>query len=284
MKTAVILIQCDDRPGIVARISDFIYRNSGNMISADQYSSDPKGGRFFMRVAFYFDEKRWPVEKLEKGFDAIADEIEAGYSLHYTDRPLRMGVLVSKADHCLYDILYRYKSGQIHVEIPFVVSNHPDLRDLAESHGIQFYHLPVSPDTKKEQQQQLLELSRETTDFLVLARYMQILDRSFLDGYAKDVINIHHSFLPSFKGAYPYRRAYERGVKVIGATAHFVTEDLDEGPIIEQIVEKVTHRDSEADLKQKGQNLENRALAGAIGAYAEHRILRDGLRTIVFHS
>jgi len=195
---------------------------------------------------------------------------------------MRMGILVSKTDHCLTDLLYRCRSGELDLEIACVVSNHPDQEALVKPLNIPYRYSPVSKENTKETELEILEIIRDNTDFIVLARYMQILSAEFLDAYGKDVINIHHSFLPSFKGANPYQQAYDRGVKVIGATAHYVTQHLDEGPIIEQIVEKVTHRDHLEDLKRKSRNLEKAALANAIQAHIEHRIIRFQNKTIVF--
>ncbi|MBD3390573.1 MAG: formyltetrahydrofolate deformylase [Chitinivibrionales bacterium] len=282
MESAVILIQCPDQRGIIARLSEFVFRYNGNIIQADQYTTDPQNGRFFMRLEFTFDPAKVPPDHLEREFDILAAGLGATWEIHYASTVMRMGILVSKLDHCLVDLLYLHRSGELRVDIPLVASNHDAVRPLVEQAGIPFHHIPVTPDTKPERESTLLELVRETTDFLVLARYMQILTAVFMEGYRGDIINIHHSFLPSFKGSDPYRRAYERGVKVIGATAHFVTVELDEGPIIEQVVERVSHRDNVDMLKRKGRNLEKLALANAIQAYVEHRIIRYENKTIVF--
>ncbi len=282
METAILLIQCPDTKGIVARISEFIFHHSANIIQSDQYSSDPVNGTFFMRVEFCFDPDSTSPEKIEVNFGNIAREIKAQWQIHYASTVMKMGILVSKQDHCLYDLLYRWRSGELKVEVPFVISNHDDVAPLVEHFGIKFYHFPVTKENKLQQEESILQLAMQNSDFLVLARYMQILSPSFLKGYTKDIINIHHSFLPSFKGANPYRQAYNRGVKVIGATAHYVTEDLDEGPIIEQVVERVSHRDNEESMKKKGKNLEKLALANAIGLYSEHRIIRYQNKTVVF--
>ncbi|MDX9972696.1 MAG: formyltetrahydrofolate deformylase [FCB group bacterium] len=282
MDRAVLLIQCPDHKGIVAKISNFVFGVDGNIIHSDQYSTDPEGGRFFMRVEFDFDERRLSKETLESAFAPIAKDLEATWEIHYASRPLRMGILVSRYDHCLFEVLYRLRSGDLHVEIPFVMSNHADLADLVEGYGIPFHCVPVQPGGKTEAEHEMLRLIGDRTDFLVLARYMQILTESFMNGYTKDIINIHHSFLPSFKGANPYRQAYERGVKLIGATAHYVTLDLDEGPIIEQLVTHVSHRDNPDDLKRKGKNLEKIALVNAIQAHIEHRVIRYKNKTVVF--
>lgn len=282
MKHAILLVRCRDRKGIVSKVSEFIFRHDGNIINSDQYSTDPSGGEFFMRLEFWFDEAVAPVPVLEDDVAALGVELEAQCILHYADQPLRMGILVSKFDHCLVDLLYRQRLGEIHVDIPMIVSNHPDAKPIADTYGIPFHHVPMKPETKLEGERTILELVRDATDFLVLARYMQIVTDGFLAAYKKDIINIHHSFLPSFKGANPYRQAYDRGVKVIGATSHFVTPELDEGPIIEQVVERVYYKDTLEDLKRKGRNLEQQALASAIRAYANHRIIRAGQKTVVF--
>mgnify|MGYP000216547837 CR=1 FL=1 len=282
MENAVILIQCPDRRGLVAGISGFILRCNGNIIQSDQYSTDPENGRFFMRIDFTFDPGHMSREHLEREFDILARSLDASWKIHYASTVMRMGVMVSKHDHCLAEVLYRYRSGELGVHIPFVAGNHESVRPVVEQAGIAFHHIPVTPKTRQEAEKKLLDLAVGTTDFLVLARYMQILTPQFLKAYGRDIINIHHSFLPSFKGADPYRQAYERGVKLIGATAHYVTEDLDEGPIIEQLVDRVSHRDNIEMLKRKGKNLEKLALANAIQAHAEHRIIRYCNKTIVF--
>ena len=281
MTQTVLLIQCPDKKGIVARVSDFIFRSECNILTSDQHTTDPEGGRFFMRLLFSLDEERVSRETLEKGWREVADELQATWEIHYSTETPRMGILVSKQDHCLFDLLYRHRSGELHVTIPMVISNHEDCRDLVERYDIPFHHVPVTPETKLRAEQSILDLVQDT-DFLVLARYMRVLSDGFLAAYKRDIINIHHSFLPSFKGADPYRQAYERGVKIIGATAHYVTPVLDEGPIIEQMVERVYYKDTVEDLKRKGRSLEKLALANAIHAHLDHRIIRHAQRTIVF--
>ncbi|MFP4163096.1 MAG: formyltetrahydrofolate deformylase [Chitinispirillaceae bacterium] len=279
METATLLIRCPDTKGIVAGISDFLFRHDANIIQSDQHSSDPENGTFFMRVEFLSDSQSRSA--LEAEFAVIASEIGAEWQIHYSNDVMNMGILVSRQDHCLFDLLYRWRSGELKVNIPFVISNHPDVGPLVEQFGVAFYHFPVG-ENKLQQEEKILQIAKDKSEFLVLARYMQIISPQFLSQYKGDIINIHHSFLPSFKGANPYRQAYNRGVKVIGATAHFVTEDLDEGPIIEQVVERVSHRDNEKSMKKKGKNLEKLALANAIGLYSEHRIIRFQNKTIVF--
>lgn len=282
MKKTVLLMQCPDKPGIVARLSEFIFRHGANIISSDQHSTDPQGGRFFMRIVFALDETAVPLKAFEADWRATAEDLEAEYSIHFLEQRMRMGILVSKYDHCLADLLYRVRAGDLNCEVPMVISNHENARDMVERYGVPFHHVPVTKETKLEAERSILEWVRESTDFLVLARYMQIISDGFLGAYGKDIINIHHSFLPSFKGANPYRQAYDRGVKVIGATAHYATAELDEGPIIEQEVERVYYKDSVADLMRKGATLERITLANAIRAHTEHRIIRHGRKTIVF--
>ncbi len=282
MERAVILVQCPDQVGIVAKLSNFVFEHGGNIVQSHQHSTDAGPSRFFMRLEFLFEDSPAIRRRLESGMTKIAGELQAWWRLHYASDPIRMAIAVSKYDHCLLDLLYRVRVGELRVEIPLVVSNHEDLRVYAEQEHIPFHHLPVDPQNRRAQEKQLVELIRDRADFLVMARYMQILSQAFLDDYGKDVINIHHSFLPSFKGANPYRQAYERGVKVIGATAHFATVDLDEGPIIEQVVGRVSHKDSVDDLKRKGRLLEQAALANAILAYIEHRVMRYENKTVVF--
>lgn len=282
METAIILIQCPDQKGIIAKISNFVFTYEGNIIKSDQYSTDPDGGIFFMRIEFCFDPERLPPRNLESAFAALAQSLGATWELHYASRKVRMAIAVSKYDHCLLDLLYRVRIGELPVAIPCVVSNHEDLRTVVESYGIPFHHLPVTQDTKSEQESAILDLIKDESDLLVLARYMQILSDDFITAYGKDIVNIHHSFLPSFKGANPYRQAYERGVKIIGATAHYATASLDEGPIIAQAVEPVSHNDNVESLKRKGRHLELIALASAIRSHCEHRIIRFENKTIVF--
>lgn len=281
MEQAILLIQCPDGKGIVAKLSNFVFEHGANILSSYQYSTDPDGGRFFMRLKFVFDEAEIQRDDLEAGIAALARELDAAWELHFESRVMRMALAVSRFDHCLADLLYRVQSGELRVEVPLVVSNHEDTRELVERYGIPFHYLPVTKESRPEQEQQFLDLIRDTSDFLVLARYMQILSQDFLDGYGKAVINIHHSFLPSFKGANPYRQAHDRGVKIIGATAHFATVSLDEGPIIDQQVGRISHKDKVETLKQKGRDLEKLALASAIRMYLQHRVIRYENKTVV---
>ncbi len=280
MNRFVLLFQSDDRPGIVAKISDFIFRNNGNIVEADQYSTDFKNGHFFLRVEFVTDAE---IEEISAGFSTeVASRFSKMCWWRFFDKSkkLRMGILVSSPDHCLHELLYLKSSGELNVDIPFVVSNCENHAPLLKCNNIPFYYVPASKNNRMEGE--ILELVKDRTDFLVLARYMLIFSGGFLKEYGKNIINIHHSFLPSFKGADPYGQAFERGVKVIGATAHFVAEELDEGPIISQVVEPVSHRDAPQKLASKGKLLEKKALAQALFSYCDYKIMRYKNRTIVF--
>ena len=280
MKTVILLFQCNDQKGIVARLSDFIFRKGGNIIEADQHSTDPEGGHFFFRIEFCIAKDEYECSSFDAECAEVARRFEAEWSMYDKEKRLRMGILVSSPDHCLTDLLYLVRSGELKVDIPFVVSNCEAHGHLAESYGVPFHFLPAAAQNRMEPD--ILAIAEDSSDFLVLARYMMVFSGDFLHAYGKDIINIHHSFLPSFKGANPYRQAFDRGVKVIGATAHFVTPELDEGPIITQMVEGVTHKDSVERLKRKGKNLEKRALADAVHKYIDYRVLRFKNKTIVF--
>jgi len=281
--TARLLISCPDRPGIVAAVSQFLYSHGANILDASQHSTDPKGGVFFMRMVFYLEDLDVTRPQFERAFaEVVARPFGMDWRVAYADRVKRMAVMVSKYDHCLLELLWRVRSGEFCVQIPFVLSNHDDLRGLTESFGLPFHHLSVTKDAKAEQEAWVLELLEGRVDFIVLARYMQILSPAFVARYPTRILNIHHSFLPAFVGANPYKRAYERGVKLIGATAHYVTDDLDEGPIIEQDVARVSHRESVEELVQKGRELERIVLSRAVRAHLEDRVLVYGNKTIVF--
>ena len=285
--TARLLISCPDRPGIVAAVSQFLYSHGANILDAQQHSSDPSGGTFFMRMVFYLEDLDLSRPQLERAFgEVVARKFDMSWRVAYADRRKRMAVMVSKVEHCLLELLWRQRSGELPVEIPLIVSNHDRLRGLVEQYGVPFHHLPLTPESKPQQEQQVMELLEQhfdtQHDFIVLARYMQILSPGFVARYPGRIINIHHSFLPAFVGANPYRHAYERGVKLIGATAHYVTEDLDEGPIIEQDVRQVSHRDDERDLVQIGREIERAVLARAVTAHAQDRVLVFGNKTVVF--
>lgn len=283
INTARLLISCPDKPGIVAAVSQFLYTHGANVLDAAQHSTDPTGGTFFMRMVFYLEDLDVSRAQLERAFgEVVAKPFDMTWRVAYADTPKRMAVMVSKYDHALVELLWRWRSGELPVDIPFVVSNHEDLRPLVESFGISFHHLPVTKDTKAEQEARALHLFENKIDLVVLARYMQILSADFVAPYRGRVINIHHSFLPAFVGANPYKHAYERGVKLIGATAHYVTEDLDQGPIIEQDVRRVSHRDNVQDLVKIGREIERTVLARAVAAHVEDRILVHGNKTVVF--
>ncbi len=279
MNTFVLLFRCRDKRGIVSRTSDFILAHEGNIVSADQYSTDPEGGDFFLRIEFFVKSDAFDKESLEEAFSPISKEFKGEYKVYSKDEKMKMGIMVSKPDHCLVELLYLWESGELNVDIPFVLSNHPDHEELVKRYGIPYHYIPANSSDRKEEE--VLSIIKDS-DFVVLARYMLVLSGSFFDSYKKDIINIHHSFLPSFKGADPYGQAFKRGVKVIGATGHFVVDKLDEGPIISQLVEHVSHKDGVEELKRKGKHMEKRALAQAVYEYSNHRIIKDGNRTIVF--
>ncbi len=281
--TARLLISCPDRPGIVAAVSQFLYAHGANVLDSSQHSTDPRGGTFFMRMVFYLEDLDLTRPQFERAFDTVvAGKFEMDWRVAYADYTKRMAIFVSKYDHCLLELLYRWRSGDFEVKIPFVVSNHEDLGELAESYGLPFYSFAVNPEAKALQEAKVLELLEGQVDFIVLARYMQILSPQFVARYPGRIINIHHSFLPAFVGANPYKHAYERGVKLIGATAHYVTEELDQGPIIEQDVTRVSHRHSVKDLVRVGRDAERAVLARAVAAHLDDRVLIFGNKTIVF--
>ena len=278
--SSILLFQSKDQKGIVAGITDFIFRKGGNIITAEQYSTDPANGHFFFRVEFCLGEGAVGADGLSRDFEMVAGRFAAQWRIFDGASRMRMGILVSRPGHCLFDLLYLWRSGDLRVDIPFVISNHEEHRLLVEQFGVPFHFIPSTSSDRREAE--LLARVKGSSDFLVLARYMLTLSRDFLDSYGRDIINIHHGFLPSFKGARPYHQAYEHGVKVIGATAHFVTESLDEGPIICQKVEAVSHKDDVESLMRKGRNIEKHALSSAVADYAGHRVMRFGGKTIVF--
>jgi formyltetrahydrofolate deformylase len=276
-----LLISCPDKKGLIAAISSFIAMHDGNILSADQYVSD--SGTFFMRLEIEGEGFGLGRDEFAGAFAPLARRHEMDWRVSYTDTSKRMAILVSRYDHCLMDLLWRWDAGELEAQIPLVVSNHPDLAARAENYGIPFYYLPVTKETKAQQESRILDLLFEhAIDFVVLARYMQILSPKFVGAYPNRIINIHHSFLPAFAGADPYHRAHERGVKTIGATAHYVTDELDAGPIIHQDVAHVTHRDTAEDLARLGREVERRVLARAVRWHLEDRVLVGANRTIVF--
>ena len=281
--TAILLVSCPDQRGIVAALSTFITQHNGNIIALDQYV-DTEEGVFFARMEWELAGFSIPFDHFEPAFAPVAAPLRIEWRLHRSDQRLRMAVLVSKQAHCLYDILARHESGEWPVDIAMVLSNHPDHRPLAERHGIPFHHIPVTAATKTEAEARQIALLRQARiDFVVLARYMQILSPVFVQTFPMRILNIHHSFLPAFAGGRPYHAAHDRGVKIIGATAHYVTEKLDEGPIIEQDVIRVSHRQGVDDLVRLGRDLEKIVLSRAIYWHLTHRLLVYKNRTVVFN-
>ena len=282
--TARLLIQCPDRPGIVAAVAGFLYNHGANITSLDQHSTDPEGGDFFMRLEFQTPHLDLPRDVFARAFaDAVARRYEMDWHVSYAADTKRVAIMVSKYDHVLLELLWRGSRGELPAEVTLVISNHPDLREAVESFGVPYHHVPVDPDDKPVAEAEALELLEGRADLIVLARYMQILSQDFVDRYPHRIINIHHSFLPAFVGANPYGQASERGVKLIGATAHYVTEELDEGPIIEQDVARVSHRQGVAELKELGQDVERTVLSRAVKWHLEDRVLVHGNKTVVFN-
>jgi len=279
--TATLLISCPDQRGLVAKIANFLYANGGNIIHADQHT-DFTTGLFLTRLEWQLEGFNLPRDLIAPAFQAIAQPLQATWQLHFSDTVPRIAIWVSRQDHCLLDLIWRQRSGEIVAEIPLIISNHPDLAAIAQQFNIDYHHIPITKETKQEQEAKQLELLQQARiDLVVLAKYMQILSPEFIANFPR-VINIHHSFLPAFAGANPYQRAFERGVKIIGATAHYVTADLDEGPIIQQDVVQVSHRDGVADLIRKGKDLERVVLARAVRLHLQNRVLVYGNRTVVF--
>lgn len=279
---ARLLISCPDRPGIVLAVSQFLYDQGANIIQSDQYSTDPEGGRFFMRIEFDLPDLPEKEKRLETAFIPVAEKWDMDWRFSYAYRLKRMAIFVSRQDHCLLELLWQWQAGDLCADVAMIISNHPQAKDIAESFGIPFHHIPVTKETKAEAEQKQLQLMGADIDLIVLARYMQILNPSFVERYPNRIINIHHSFLPAFVGAKPYERAYERGVKIIGATSHYVTNELDEGPIIEQDVQRVSHRHDVLDLKRIGRQIEKVVLARAVSWHLEDRIIVHKNKTVVF--
>ena len=279
---ACLIVHGPDRPGLVAAVTALVARNEGNIVTLDQYSDNPQGGEFFQRVVFHRADLQAALPDIEADLDKTLGPLGLEWRLNDQSIPKRMAVLVSTSDHCLLELLWRHRRGELPVTIPMVISNHTNAAEDVRSFGIPFFHVPSQGADKSDAEARIIELLRGNVDFVVLARYMQILSPSFLEQVGVPVINIHHSFLPAFIGAAPYRKAKERGVKLIGATSHYVTEDLDEGPIIEQDVTRVTHAMTAADLQARGAYVERAVLSRAVQWHAEDRVIRHGNHTIVF--
>ena len=280
--SAVLLISCPDRKGIVATISDFVFNHNGNILHADEHA-DEGSNLFLMRVEFDPTEFDIDLADFSRLFTPIAEEFKMQWRLARSNHRPKMIILVSKYDHCLVDLLYRHKSGELACETPLIISNHPDNQSIADFYGVPYITVPVPKDNKRPAEEKILGLIQQhNPDFMVLARYMQILSNEFVNRYPQRIINIHHSFLPAFVGAKPYHQAFTRGVKLIGATSHYVTEVLDDGPIIEQDVVRISHRDSLDDLLQKGRDLEKVVLSRAVRWHIDNRVLLYGNKTVVF--
>lgn len=279
---AVLLLSCKDRTGLVSRIANFIFERNGNILDLDEHV-DREKNHFSIRVAFDTSNLTIGKEQLAKAFAPLGDEFSAKWEIKFTDKKTKTAIFVSKYDHCLQEILWRYSSGELFTEIPLIISNHPDLEYLAKRYDIPFYLFSVNKSNKEKIEQEELELLKsKDIDSIVLARYMQILSPDFVKNFANNIINIHHSFLPAFAGGDPYGQAFKRGVKIIGATSHYVTNDLDEGPIIEQDIIKISHRDSIDDLKRKGRDLERIVLAKALELHLNNSILVNDNKTVIF--
>ena len=280
--TARLLMSCPDGPGIVAAVSGFLFELGANIISSDQFSTHPEHGTFFMRTAFYLPALERGRAEFESAFGQLAERFAMDWRISYAEQRRRVALMASQAEHCLLDLLWRARRGELDMAPVCVISNHEHLRSEVEAMDVPFLYIPVTAQTKQQAEQRALEVLVGEVELVVLARYMQILTRDFLDRLGCPVINIHHSFLPAFAGAEPYRQAHERGVKLIGATAHYVTEQLDEGPIIEQDVQRVGHDYTVEDLERVGRDLERLVLARAVRREVEDRVLVHGARTIVF--
>ena len=283
MTTAKLLLHCPDKPGILAEVTDFITVNKGNIIYLDQYV-DHVENIFFMRIEWELKDFLVPQEKIEDYFRTLyGQKYEMDFRLYFSDVKPRMAIFVSKLSHCLFDMLARYTAGEWNVEIPLIISNHPDLQHVAERFGIPFYLFPITKETKEEQERKEMELlAKHKITFIVLARYMQVISEQMINAYPNKIINIHHSFLPAFVGAKPYHAAFQRGVKIIGATSHYVTTELDAGPIIEQDVVRITHKDAIEDLVNKGKDLEKIVLSRAVQNHIERKVLAYKNKTVIF--
>lgn len=284
MKTAKLLLYCPDKPGILAEVTDFITVNKGNIIYLDQHV-DHVENIFFMRIEWELQDFLIPQEKIEDYFATLyAQKYAMSFRLYFSDTKPRMAIFVSKMSHCLFDMLARYTAGEWNVDIPLIVSNHPDLQHVAERFGIPFYLFPITKENKAEQERLDMDLlAKYNITFIVLARYMQVISEQMIDAYPNRIINIHHSFLPAFVGAKPYHAAFERGVKIIGATSHYVTTELDAGPIIEQDIVRITHKDTVQDLINKGKDLEKIVLSRAVQKHIERKVLVYKNKTVIFN-
>jgi len=283
MQKITILIHCKDRPNIIATVTNFIAQKDGNIVYIDQHV-DREQNIFFMRLESEFVKESFSADAFRDAFKtSLADEFSMKWRIYSSDRKPKMALFISKYDHCLYDLLGRYNSGELNLEIPFIISNHLDLKSIADNFKIPFYHIPVTKDTKADAEQKQLELlENHQIDFIVLARYMQIISQKLITKYPNKIINIHHSFLPAFVGAKPYHSAFKRGVKIIGATSHYVTEELDAGPIIDQGVAHVSHTHSIEDLIAKGRDLEKIVLANAVKLHSNRKVMVYNNKTVIF--
>lgn len=280
--TATLLVSCPDRPGLVAALAQLLYGHGANILDADQHT-DSVAGVFFQRIVFDLAGIRSDRVALEHAIAGVGDRFDMSWRIRYSEQPVRAAIFVSRTDHCLYDLLLRHRAGELRCEIPLIISNHSELQGVAEQFGIEYEVFPITAETKHQQEEREIKLLEERgIDLIILARYMQVLSTDFIDGFPSRIINIHHSFLPAFAGGKPYHQAYERGVKRIGATAHYATVDLDEGPIIEQDVIAVSHRDSTTDLVRKGRDVERTVLSRAVRWHLEDRVLVYGSKTVVF--
>jgi formyltetrahydrofolate deformylase len=281
-RTAILKIACPDREGLVAGVSSFVAKHHGNIINLDQYS-DPHSGMFFMRIEWTLSDFSVKLSQILASLRKLADHLRLGntWELNFSNHKIKVAIFASRYDHCLYDLLLRHKAGELNCEFPLIISNHDELEYVAKAFNVPFYSI-TTEDKAKAEKKQIALLKEYKIDALVLARYMQILSDDFIVKYTNKIINVHHSFLPAFTGAKPYHQAYERGVKVIGATAHFVTVELDEGPIIEQAVESISHKDTVAVLINKGRDLERKVLSRALQLFLEHRLFVSARRVIIF--
>ncbi len=284
MANGILLIECEDQTGIVSSITEFIYSNKGNIVELDQYL-DNENGHFFMRIEWALDNFTIERDKIGEYFNTLlARRFNIRFNLYFNDVKPRMALFVTKLSHCLFDILGRWQNGGLEIDIPVVISNHEHLKPIVEKFGLKFYYVPITKENKLKQEQKHLEILEDNKiDFIVLARYMQIIGKELINNYQHKIINIHHSFLPAFVGAKPYHAAYERGVKIIGATAHYVTEDLDAGPIIDQEVSRVTHHNTIKDLVLMGQDAEKITLAKAVKKHVDRKTFVIGNKTIIFN-